>query len=219
MNLREFGEWALKQGQVANPEPNYKYLGECVSLVQQYLYKVFGIPFEAHGNAKDWANNVPKEFNKLSSNTELKRGDILVYGEDYGNGFGHMGIIDCNWQFLDQNGTKKSRVAYTKNPFKGYICILRYKGEVDTGDKNKYTVGRYIVNTEVLTVRKTPEILKNNWLKYEELTLNAQKQVADINNNKPNGLVKGVKCDVSEVKGSWGKIPSGWISLDYCIKE
>lgn len=83
MNLREFGEWALNQGQVANPPPNYKYAGECVSLIQQYLYQVFAIPFEAHGNAKDWANNVPKEFNKLSATTGLERGDILVYGENY----------------------------------------------------------------------------------------------------------------------------------------
>ena len=83
MNLREFGEWALNQGQVPNPPPKYKYAGECVSLIQQYLYQVFGIPFEAHGNAKDWANNVPKEFNKLSATTGLERGDILVYGENY----------------------------------------------------------------------------------------------------------------------------------------
>lgn len=217
MNLREFGEWVLKQGQVANPEPNYKYLGQCVSLVQQYLHKVFGIPFEAHGNAKDWAYNVPKEFNKLPANAELKRGDILVYGSNYGGGYGHIGIIDCNWKFLEQNGDKKLRVSY-RDIRHGYICILRYKGEVDTGDVAQYTTGRYKVNTDVLTVRRTPEILENNWLKYNELTQNAQKQVAELNPNKPNGLVKGVECDISEVKESWGKCPSGWICLDYCTK-
>lgn len=217
MNLREFGEWALKQGQVANPEPNYKYAGQCVSLVQQYLYKVFGIPFEAHGNAKDWANNVPKEFNKLSSNTELKRGDILVYGSNYGGGYGHIGIVDCNWKFLEQNGDKKLKVSY-RDIRQGYVCVLRYKGEVDTGDVAQYTKGRYVVNANVLTVRRTPEILEDNWLKYNELTQNAQRQVAELNPNKPNGLVKGVECDVSEVKGNWGKVPSGWISLDYCKK-
>ena len=44
-----------------------------------------------------------------------------------GGGYGHMGIIDCNWQFLDQNGTKPSKVAYASKPFSGYKCILRYK--------------------------------------------------------------------------------------------
>ena len=40
MNLREFGTWALSQGSVANPTPNYKYKGQCVSLIQQLLYFV-----------------------------------------------------------------------------------------------------------------------------------------------------------------------------------
>lgn len=217
MNLREFGEWALKQGQVANPPPNYKYAGQCVSLVQQYLYQVLGIPFEAHGNAKDWANNVPKEFEKLSPNAGLQRGDILVYGSNYGNGYGHIGIIDCNWKFLEQNGDKKLKVSY-RDVREDYICILRYKGTIDMGDEAVYTTGRYVVNTEVLTVRRTPEVLEDNWLTYEELTENAQKQVAELNPNKPNGLVKGVECDISEVQGSWGKAPSGWICLDYCTK-
>ena len=136
-----------------------------------------------------------------------------------GGGYGHMGIIDCNWQFLDQNGTKPSKVAYASKPFSGYKCILRYKGTVDIGEEAEYKTGRYVVNTEVLTVRKTPEILENNWLKYEELTANAKRQVAELNPNKPNGLVKGVECDISEVQGSWGKAPSGWISLVYCTKQ
>lgn len=217
MNLREFGEWALNQGQVANPEPNCKYLGECVSLVQQYLYKVFDIPFEAHGNAKDWANNVPKEFEKLSASEKLKRGDILVYGENFGNGYGHLGIVDCNWKMLEQNGDRYKAVSF-RDVRGGCICILRYKGTVDIGEETSYTTGRYIVDTEVLTVRKTPEILEDNWLKYEELTENAQRQVAMLNPNKPNGLVKGVEVDISEVQGIWGKAPSGWICLDYCRK-
>lgn len=36
----------------------------------------------------------------------------------------------------------------------------------------------------------------------------------------PNGLVKGVVCEVSDIKNKcWGKIPSGWINLNYCKKE
>ena len=36
----------------------------------------------------------------------------------------------------------------------------------------------------------------------------------------PNGLVKGVVCDVSDIKNKcWGKIPSGWINLNYCRKD
>ena len=81
MNLKEFGDWALNQGSVANPPPNYKYLGECVSLIQQYLYRVFGIPFQAHAHAKDWAYNIPNGFTKVNSNPQ--KGDIVVYGANY----------------------------------------------------------------------------------------------------------------------------------------
>lgn len=73
MNLADFGTWALNQRSVANPAPNNKYKGQCVSLIQQYLYKVFGKSFKAYGNAKDWATNYPKDyFTKLSKSTKLQ---------------------------------------------------------------------------------------------------------------------------------------------------
>lgn len=134
MNLREFGSWALERRQVANPPPNNKYPGQCVSLIQQMLYQVLGIPFQAHGNAKDWEYNIPNGFTKLSANTELKRGDILVYGSNYGGGYGHMGFIDANWKYFDQNGIKNLAVGYKDTPFPGYRCILRYNGTIDCGD-------------------------------------------------------------------------------------
>ena len=58
-----------------------------------------------------------------------------------------------------------------------------------------------------------------DWLRYSELTSNAQSQVYSKCGYKPNGLCAGVICDVSEIKGKWGKIPSGWICLDYCKKQ
>lgn len=84
----------------------------------------------------------------------------------------------------------------------------------------QYTKGKYIVNTNVLRVRKDPFISNNNWLKFAELTENAQKQIKEIikDGNIPDGLVNGVICDVSEISGEWGKIPSGWICLKYCKK-
>ena len=73
MNLAEFGIWAISQGSVANPQEN-SFKGQCVSLIQQYLYQVFGKPFKAHGNAKDWATNYPKDyFTKVSTSTKLQK--------------------------------------------------------------------------------------------------------------------------------------------------
>ncbi len=135
MNLKDFQSWALSQGSVANPAPNYKYKGECVSLIQQLLYQVLGIPFKARGNAKDWATNsdVLAHFNKLSVGTSLKAGDILVYGSNYGGGYGHMGFIGSDGKFYDQNGIKSRKVAFKDTPFNGYICVLRSKKEMDIG--------------------------------------------------------------------------------------
>ena len=175
---------ALSKGQVANPSPNNKYLGECVSLIQQYLYNVFNIPFTAHGNAKDWTNNLPEGFDKLNPNAELQRGDILVYGADYGAGYGHIGIIDVNWKFLDQNGTVSRKVAYRDKPFNGYICILRHRGGVDLGIQE---------NTNVYTV-KNGDTLSSIANKYGT----TYQELARINNiSNPNLIYVGQEIKVN----------------------
>lgn len=88
MNLKEFKQWALAQDSVANPAPDNGFKGQCVSLIQQYLNKVFNKPFRAYGNAKDWVNNYPIEyFTKIPVSNTLKAGDVLVYGSNYGGGY------------------------------------------------------------------------------------------------------------------------------------
>ncbi len=82
--------------------------------------------------------------------------------------------------------------------------------------KNKYETGTYTVTADLLNVRTgagTSYAKKT----FKQLTANAQAQIKKLNNGKEaNGLVKGCVCTVSVVKGNWGKIPSGWICLDYC---
>lgn len=94
--------------------------------------------------------------------------------------------------------------------------------EIEEEQETEYTLGHYVVDTDVLTVRITPKIEDNNWLRYSQLSSNAQKQVYEKSGYKPNGLVKDVEVDVSEIKKAdgytWGKIPSGWIALEYCEK-
>lgn len=97
----------------------------------------------------------------------------------------------------------------------GWVCLFYtdYKESNISSDSNnsnkssEYTTGRYEVTCDVLTVRKGPET-NYDWLRYSQLTSNAQKQIYEKSGNKPNGLVKGVQCDVSQVSGNWGKIPS-----------
>lgn len=143
MTLAEFGSWALAQKSVANPPPNNNFKGQCVSLIQQYLYQVFNKPFQAYGNAKDWENNYPKDyFVKFDVSQSLQKGDVLVYGSNYGGGYGHIGLIDANENFFDQNGVKKLAVGYRSKPFIGYRCILRPIVQDKLGLDVSYVIGK-----------------------------------------------------------------------------
>ena len=126
MNLKEFCNWALAQGSVANPEPDNWFKGQCVSLIQQYLYKVFNKPFKAYGNAVSWSSTYPKDyFIKLDKSVKLQPGDVLVYGANYAQGLGHIAMIDEQGRFFDQNGIRKLQVSYRSTPFINYVCVLR----------------------------------------------------------------------------------------------
>lgn len=215
MNLQEFGSWGLKQGSVANPAPNYKYKGECVSLIQQYLYKVFGKSFKAYGNAKDWSTNYPKSyFIKLSKSSKLQPGDVLVYGSNYGGGYGHIGLIDVNGKWYDQNGVKKKAIGYKDKPFSGYVCVLRPKNQDKLG-LNEYKVGStYTLTTNVKVRAGAGTDARRK--KTSELTADGKKHAL----NQENATLKeGTKVTVQEVKtvdgDTWVKIPSGWICAKY----
>lgn len=143
--------------------------------------------------------NLRKEANTSSSiikafpqNTSLKIYEIK----------NNWGKTDGGWVCLDYTNYKKSSLSSSSS---------------NSNKSSKYSTGRYEIATAVLTVRKGPGT-NYDWLKYSQLTANAQKQVYEKCGSKPNGLCKGVQCDVSEVSGNWGKIPSGWICLDYCKK-
>lgn len=117
-SLQAFREWAQTVKQCGNPGTG-SYPGQCVSLVQQYLNQVFGVPYAARGNAKDF---IPPGFSRVSS---YRPGDIIRYGSNYGGGYGHIGLIDDNWQWLDQNGVVSLHVGTRPAPFSGIESIFR----------------------------------------------------------------------------------------------
>ena len=118
-SLQDFVNWAVNTKVVSNPGVN-TYPGQCVSLVQEYLSQVFGIPYAARGNAKDF---VPPTFTQVSGG--LRPGDIVRYGANFGGGYGHVGIIDDDGRFIDQNGLKRLAVGRSASPFGGYTAIFR----------------------------------------------------------------------------------------------
>lgn len=216
MNLAEFGIWALSKGSVANPQEG-SFKGQCVSLIQQYLYQVFGKPFKAHGNAKDWATNYPKDyFTKVSTSAKLQKGDVLVYGKNYGGGYGHIALIDASGNFFDQNGIKRLAVGYREKPFTGYIAVLRPINQAKLGlNTNRYTVGKTYTTQVDLKVRVgagTDARQKNR----NELSADGQKHALA---GTKACLKTGTRVTVQEIKSIgndvWIKIPSGWIAGYY----
>lgn len=144
MGLEQFKQWAIGQGQVANP--NGTFAGECVSLVQNLLYKVHGIPYQARGNAKDWATNanVLSYFDKVSS---PQAGDIGVSGATKTNPYGHIWIYLSPTQALEQNGRVALRVTVNP-PLFAPIAILRRKGTGNMPTKVDTALNR-IIHTEL----------------------------------------------------------------------
>lgn len=211
MNLKEFENWALAQGSVGNPTTEESYKGECVSLVQQYLSKVFNIPFKPRGNAKDWANVNIEGFKRLKPDNPLKPGDILVY--DWGK-YGHMAIVTVDMKSLEQNKNGNRKVTLGKIE-SGYVIIQR-PDKVDLGTSDNYQIGKvYTVGVD-LKVRDgagTNYRQKNR----DELTDDGQKNAYNYTTAvlKPGTKVTLLEKKVVNNSEIWGRIPSGWIALKY----
>lgn len=124
MTLSQFQAWALAQGEVAKTDGTV--LGQCVSLINQYCYKVLGFVAGAWGDAYQWATSpqVAQHFDKVNN---IQDGDVVVYPAGWaGSGPGHIGIA-YQGKILEQNGHVANRVSLSKLE-KGYYAILRVKG-------------------------------------------------------------------------------------------
>lgn len=207
MTLKEFGDWAYSQDSVGNPDVHNSYKGQCVSLIQQYLYQVFGNPFKAYGNAKDWENNYPSNFTKLKQGQGPKAGDIMVYSGAYpgSDGYGHIALIDCNGRFLEQNGKRKLAVSYQDYiPTNCCVAVLRPNDQSKLGlNQPQPTPAPFTAYTVRVTV--------------DALNIRAGAGT----NYKTTGCIRdrGVYTIV-ERRNNWGKLKSGlgWICLDYTKK-
>lgn len=165
MSLEEFKNWAVSQGSVAKFTDG-NYLGECVSLVNQYLGRVYGIRAGAWGHAKDWATsaNVAQHFDRVGS---PQAGDIGVSGATSTNPYGHIWIYLSPTQVLEQNGRVARRVSINASIQKP-IAILRRKG-TPQGD-----------NMAEKTNLDTSKILTNGVLRRDTQVVHSGKTDADL---------------------------------------
>ena len=200
MNLREFEKWALAQGSVANPEPDFGFKGECVSLIQQYLYQVCGIPFKARGNAKDWANNIIEGWDKFDISNTLKAGDILVYTTGK---YGHIVIVNADLKCLEQNWNYNKKVTVSEIR-KGYSCILRSRKAIDVGtDEEQATNGD---KTAITYTVKAGDTLSEIAMKYGT----TYQELARINNiANPNLIYAGQVIKINGTAETTYTVKSG----------
>ena len=128
---------------------------------------------------------------------KVKKGQVIGYMGNSGNANG----AHLHFEVFDENNKRVNPEAYIN---------------ADYNNNKGYSIGLYQVTAEpYLNVRTGPTIasrIKSS----RELTPNARLQNKNLGNETINGLLKGVYITVSEIRNNWGKIPSGWICLDYC---
>lgn len=182
------------------------------------------------GNAENWYPNTADGYKRGKT---PRLGAVICWrkGQTYNesDGAGHVAVIEeikangdivtsesvyGGERFRTRSYTKASGYKLSGHVFQGFI----YPPVNFEAAKAKYTVGDYKVTADVLTVRKGPGT-DYDYVRFTGLTANAKTQVLENCGYNANGYVKGVECTVSEIKNEiWGKTPSGWICLDYCVK-
>jgi hypothetical protein len=131
MNLTQFKDWA--NGKSLGKYTDGQFVGQCVSLINQYLARTQGIYAGAWGHAYAWANDgnpIRTYYDKVSGTPQA--GDILVWGNNYGGGYGHIAISLGGGKMLEQNGAR-ALVTTISNQWAN-PTILRRKGQAAQGD-------------------------------------------------------------------------------------
>lgn len=137
--------------------------GQCVSLVQQYISQCLGQPMKARGNAKDWSTTYVNEGLGTIVN-DLQKGDLLVWGAEEGDGYGHIAIYYQNNQIFEQNYPWGSP-AHLGNIFGNYTILRPNTKLVDnyvgTPTTRDITQNQLQVNVYNLICRTSPSLSGN----------------------------------------------------------
>lgn len=170
---------------------------------------------------KGRVNNVNALGNESYGNfIKIKHGNYFTL-------YAHLDRVDVNLNDKVKKGQVIGRMGNTGKSYATHLhfeVFNKYNQRVNPinyidGDyeiEKKFDVGRYKVNVKSwLNVREKPTT-QSRAKTFLELTENARNQNERLGNRNCNGLLNGTICDVFEVYEDWGKIPSGWINLNYC---
>ncbi len=154
-----------------------------------------------HGN-----NIVTKYCHLKYGSIKVKVGQIVSKEQE----IGYMG--DTGYTFgahlhfqVIQNGKNVDPLPY-----------LEDKKTISAYNENVYTKGNYVVQVDVLNVRKGPG-KQYDIVRYPDLTENAKAQMERLVGYPANGYVKGMEFTALETRNvadeSWAKTPSGWVCI------
>lgn len=123
------------------------------------------------------------------------------------------------WVLTTTNGSYKPEQLFFVD--KNFTKIVNSKGlkfkELPKAQPTKkgYTAGNYRVTADVLNVRKKATTASSK-VKFKNMSANAQAKIKKLAGKSVDGYVKGLAFTALEVKGEWGRTPSGWVNLKYC---
>ena len=87
--------------------------GECVALIKAY-YSYLG-QTSPGGNGADYSwNQLPAGWTRLQ-NAQPQKGDILVYGGNGENPYGHVAIYESDYSTWHQNFASQRKVVHVTN--------------------------------------------------------------------------------------------------------
>lgn len=169
-----------------------------------------------HGNGyKTRYMHMTKGSVGVTKGTKVKAGQVIGYMGNTGNSTGrHLHFdISINGEYVDPKP-----YLYGEKKFNGTTKAPTTPTPTEKPASSKYTTGTYVVK-EAVNVRKTPKVASNNRIYFKDFTKNAKEQVKKLTGKEVSYFPKSMTVSISQINGTWGKCPSGWISLNYCTKR
>lgn len=146
---------------------------------------------------------------KVKVGDKVKKGQVIGSMGSTGNSTARHLHFDLSYPGKTQNG------YYVASQNVTYVDPLPYILGKKTINESKYSTGKYKV-VKAVNVRKGASSSSQRVM-YEDFTANAKEQIKNLG-GKPedNDFPKGMILTISEVNGTFGKCPSGWVSLKLC---
>lgn len=204
--------------------PEGSYVGECLSLVKQYMKEMYGFspPPSGSNSAYGYWSNFPKPlgdyFTKIPNTLEFipQAGDIAIWNTKAGNGYGHIAIVteatQTKFKSFDQNwGGKHAHIV--EHDYTNVVGFLRPKENMpETIQVPKEDFERLVTKaTKLDEIEKVGYVLKPEYdKKVAELTAENDSHKKEIEAQKAK--ITQLKQDLADCEAETPEIdPAKWL--------